>query len=173
MKSCNRRWTINAKNKGGLKAFRTWEMTFCSMVTVEWWIKQKLLKLGFPSEAHPLELSVGFCLQTPGLKCFLTCQEAEAGCARRAELGWRGRLPGGQGRGMGAFCLSVQTFAKVGGGKGTGIRCAYGVTQSCLVLLRITWILSKGKESSKKEVKLGTMPSLKKDGKAIKVFPGS
>ena len=41
-----------------------------------------------------------------------------------------------------------------------------------LVLLRITWILSKGKESSKKEVKIGTTPSLKKDGQAIKVFPG-
>lgn len=41
-----------------------------------------------------------------------------------------------------------------------------------VVLLRITWILSKGKESSKRKVKIGTMPSLKKDEKAIKVFPG-
>ena len=34
------------------------------------------------------------------------------------------------------------------------------------------WILSKGKASRESRVKTGTVPSLKKDEKAIKAFPG-
>lgn len=74
--------------------------------------------------------------------------------------------------GMGAFWLHVQISAEIRGGKGLGIRCACIAHRVVLALLRITWILSKGKKSSKGEVKTGTTAFLKKDGKAIKVFPG-
>lgn len=76
----------------------------------------------------------------------------------------RAQLPGGEKRSVRAFCLDVQIFAKVGGGKGQ--------RSSCSRVTRSTWIFSKKKESSKREVKIGTTPSLEKDGKAIKVFPG-
>lgn len=73
---------------------------------------------------------------------------------------------------MGTFCLYLQISAKIRGGKGLGIRCAYIVTQSCSSITEDHMDFATGKESSKGEVKIGTTPSFKKDGKAIKVFPG-
>lgn len=76
------------------------------------------------------------------------------------------------GQEYGGFLPVCTDLCQSRGWKRQGIRCAYAVTPSASIT-RITWIWSKGKESSKKEVKIGTTPSLKKDGKAIKAFPGS
>lgn len=48
------------------------------------------------------------------------------------------------------------------GGKDMGIRCVYVVIRVILVLLKIIWILFKGKESSKRKVKLGLRYFLKR-----------
>lgn len=77
------------------------------------------------------------------------------------------------GQEYGGFLPVYTDLCQSRGWKRHGIRCAYAVTPSCSSISRIPWIWSKGKESSKTEVKIGTTPSLKKDGKAIKVFPGS